>query len=383
MSDVPRKFFFFLLVAGVLSWSKAGAGSYPEEGPFYQVPYVVAGPAVQVSRIWMPAGSDQVTRKHNFVVPLSFQAPTPGSTGMEGRVQFGRPVRLLDDPWRVWTRVISVRGTDLIVQVQDDYRRRITVSVLDHAGGHRELANFPHEAQNANDGAVAITRSGRHVLLAGPDKITLWDLVNWREEKVDGAKDLLAIRAALMKGTGNPGQWWLTDDLRYIIVDTTGQAWRPHGEGPVYADPFEVAGLKLDTSKDAVVFDRKSGTLSVFESHIPSPVPGTFRIADAENVGGHIWLLYLLNIDDARVAIADTEGHVRASHTVSSYTARLAGWDPERDEVWIQMRDGNGGLPNDHPDADHHLIAWNVGKDTERRFKLPVDQIRKVVENGK
>jgi hypothetical protein len=379
-----RKLSPILAIFLALSCRKPGLSSYPEEGPFYQVPYVLAGPAVQVTRVWMPAGSDQVTRKHNFLVPLSFEAAAPGSAGMEGRVQFGRPVRLLDDPWRVWTRIVPVRGTDLLVQVQDDDRRKITISVLDQTGGRRELASFPHEAQNSGDGAYAITRSGRYVLLVTPDIVTLWDVANWRAEpEVTGASRLLAIRAALMKGTGNPGRWWLSDDLRYIIVDTTGQAWQPHGEGPVYADPFDIAGLKLDVAKDAVVVDRNNGTLSVFESRIPSPVPGTFEVADAENVGGHIWLLYLLNIDDARVAIADTEGHVRASHTVSSYTARLAGWDPERDEVWIQMRDGNGGLPNDQPEADHHLIAWNVGKDTERRFRIPVDQIQRAADSAK
>jgi hypothetical protein len=90
-----------------------------------------------------------------------------------------------------------------------------------------------------------------------------------------------------------------------------------------------------------------------------------------------------MNISDLRVAVAGTAGHVRASHTVDSYTARLAEWDPDNDEVWIQMRDSNSGLPSSQAEADHHLIAWNAGKDTERRFKVTVEQMRKAVENAK
>jgi hypothetical protein len=374
------------IVLGVLlafSNTMAAPRNYPEEGPFYEAPYLVTGPAVQLRQMWMAAGSDQVVRKSSFLAPVVFQTASPNEK--EGRVVFERPRRVLDDNRAgIWTRLVVVRGTNLLVQVQTDFKRRVVVSVLDPAGGRRELANLPNSGQNPEDGACALTRSGRHALVVRPDKVSLWDVANWREEKVEGEKNLLAIRTALVKGTGSAGNWWLTDDLRYIVADTTRTEWDAEfGEGPVYAAPFDIGGVKLDVAKDAMVFDRKTGRLSAFESSIPSPVLGTFKIADVESVAGTISLLYALNIRDLHVAIADTAGHVRASHAVDAYTARLAAWDPEHDDVWIQMRDSTNSLPDYHPDADHHLIVWNAAKDTERRFRVTVEQMRKAVENAK
>lgn len=379
------KFFCLITTFLAVSCRRVHLSGYPMEGPYYDIPYITAGPAVQVRQMWMPAGSDQVTRKRNFIASITFQPAASSAAASEGSIVFGTPRSLPDDQGAgVWTRIVPVRSTDLLVRLQDDYKRRITISVLDHDGRYRELASFPHAGQNPDDGVCALTRSGRYALVVRPSKVSLWDVPNWREENVEDAKELLEIRAALMKGTGNPGNWWLTDDLQYVVIDSTHEEWDANGGyGPVYAKPFDLAKLSLDAAKDAVVFDRKSGRFSVFESHIPSSVPGTFEIADAESIGGKIRLLYALNVEGLRIAVADTEGHVRASHTVSSYTARLAGWDPEHDEIWIQTRDANGGLPNDQPQTDHHLIAWNVGKDTERRFRVPVDQIRKAVDNAK
>jgi hypothetical protein len=382
MSATRRNVLFLLLVFAILSCGKTGARSYPEEGPFYDLRSVVNGPAVQLTRVWVAAGSDQITRKHNFVAPVTLRAS--GSDKSEGSLEFGRPFRAIDDSWGVWTRVVAVRGTDRFIQVQDEFRRHITVSMLSQSGdAKREVASFPHEAQNDEDGACAVSRSGRHVLVVSPKKITIWDVVDWREQKVVHEKELLEIRSALMKDAGNPGNWWLTDDLRYVIVNTTGRRWSAHGEGPVYAKPERAGGVELDPAKGGVMVDQKTGELSTFVAEIPPPVPGTFDIADAENVEGRVWLLYTFSGGHLRVAVADTAGHVRASHAMSSPLARFAGWDPENDEVWIETRDGTIDLPSSQPEADHHLIAWNVGKDTERRFRIPVDQIRKAVENAK
>lgn len=382
MPAIRRNAPFFLLLIGIFWCGKTGARSYPEEGPFYDLPYVVNGSTVQLREMWMAAGSDQTTLKHNFVAPVTLR--WSGSEKSEGSVEIGQPFRGVDDSWKAWSHVVPVRGTDRYVQIQNEMNR-INIFVLGRSGdAKRQLASFPNEAENNEDGACAVSRSGHHVLVVSPKKITIWDVVDWREQAVIHEKELLEIRSVLMKDTGIPGKWWLTNDLRYVVVNTTGEHWKASGgRGPVYAEPEKAGGIEFDPRTGGVVVDQKTGEISTFVAEIPPPVPGTFYISDAENVKGRLWLLYTLNILDLRVAIANTEGHVRASHTVSSYTAQLAGWDPERDEVWIEARDSDNSLPSVHPEADHHLIVWNVGKNTERRFKVPVDQIRKAVENAK
>jgi len=362
------------------------AAASPDDGPFYAVSHLANSSSVQVTKLWMARGTDRVTRKQSFLVPLTLLKPAAGSESKDGEVRFGPARKISDDGWGQLTRVVPVRGTTLVVLATDDYRRRITVSVLDLSSGvRRQVASFPHEAQNPQDGACAITRSGEHILLAGPNKITIWDVVKWRTElAADGTESLSAIRTAMMKGTGNPGNWWLTDDLRYIIVDSTHCMWSADGEGPVYTPPQNVGGLKLDLANDAVMFDRKHGTLSRFVSEIPSQAGGALVIADAEDVGGKIELLYKLGpILDLRAAVADPAGQVKASHTVKSFLAELAGWDPEHDQVWFWTRDAHNSLPSVHPEADNHLIVWDVGADTEQRFRIPVDQIRRAVDAAK
>ena len=350
-----------------------------EERPFYyDVRFVLFGPAVQVGKTRLVLGSEQ-----NFVVPVTFQ--DAGEAGKEGEVRFGRPWRVLDDGERTWTRVVPVRQTDLAVQVQEEYQRHVTLSVLDRAGGQpRKLASFPQEAQNPDDGAWSITRSGRYVLLVMPDKMTIWDVVNWRAEaEVDGRKGLSAIRAGMMEVYHNPGRWWLTDDLRYIVVDSTHLVWRKLSlVGRSTPAPLTAGGVSMDLAKDAVVFDRKAGTLSAFRSEIPEL--GNLEIADAEDVGGQIALLYKLGpILEVRLAVADTAGHVRASHSVQTHVGDLAGWDPEHDTVWVWHRDANTSMRDVRPESDDHLIAWDVGKVRERRYRIPIAQIRRAVDGAK
>jgi hypothetical protein len=334
----------------------------------------------------MARGTDQIVRKQNFFVPVTFVEPTSGTSSKEGEVRFGTAFKLIKDSLMVWSRVVPVRGTTLLVQAQDDFKRRITVSVLDLSNGQsRKLASFPFEPANPSDGAYAISRSGRYVLLAGPDKITIWDVVDWREAgNMGGAANALAsVRDALIRGSGHPGIWCLTDDLRYVIVAPYRSTWMVHGEGgPVEPMPLNVAGVALDLSHEGVVFDRKTGTLSAFPREVPT-LPN-LQVVDADVVGGQFSLLYQLGpTTDLRVGVADTAGHARGSHVVHSFLAELAGWDPERDEVWFWIRDAHNSLPNVHPEADNHLIAWDVGMDRERRFRIPIDQIRRAVDGAK
>lgn len=350
-----------------------------EEGPFYEVRYALAGPAVQVRKMW---GVTWGT-KESFVVPVTL-SDSP-AMGKEGEVHFGRPWRTLDDGWSTWSRVAPVRHTELAVQVQEDYQRRITISVLDHAGREsRKLASFPQEPQNPDDGACAVTRSGRYVLLVLPDKITIWDVPKWRADaELGAASGLPAIRAEMVKVFGNAGNWWLTDDLRYVVADSTHWVWRKLSMvGRSTPAPLMAAGVKMDLVKDAIVFDRKAGTLTTFRSEIPEL--GNLTIADVEDVGGQIALLYKLGpILDLRLAVADTAGHVRASHSVKTYVGDLAGWDPEHDTVWVWHRDANTPLRDVRPESDDHLIAWDVGKNSERRYRIPIADIRRAVDGAK
>jgi hypothetical protein len=326
----------------------------------------------------------QIVRQEDFLIPVAFVEPAGGAPGLEGHVQFGPARKLCEDGPRISTRVVPVRGTSLLVLVGDDHKRLITVSVLDLSSGQRrELASFPHAARDAEDGACAVTRSGRHALLVGPKKIRIWDVVNWTlVEEVDRGKSLSTVRATLMRGTGNPGDWLLTDDLQYILVEPTGSAWFDWGYAPADAMPLTVRSVAVDLLHDGVVFDRQAGTAWKFPGEI-SPPPNV-RVVDAEVAGDRLSLLYSLGMGpDIRVVVADGAGHVRAAHSVKSPLVELAGWEPERDQVWLWDRDGESPLPNDHPEADNHLIAWDAVRDRERRFRVPVDQIQRAVDGAK
>ena len=377
------RFLSILLVFTTLSCRRAQDSSYPEEGPFYQLSAVVGGPAVQAQKVWMAKGV-QIVRRESFLIPVTFLGAAPGTTPSEGRVQFGRARKLCEDGPRISTTIVPVRGTSMVVLLRDEHKRRITVSVLDLSSGQRrELASVPRAAGNPDDGACAVTTSGRHVLLVGPEELRIWDVVNGRVvEGVEAAKGLSAVRLTLMRRTGSPGDWWLTDDLRYVAVEPMDSAYVPAEYGPLDAIPLTICGVAVDLRHDGVVFDRKAGTASRFPAEI-SPTPN-IRVVDAEVVGGRLTLLYRVGPNpDLHVVVADGAGHMRASHLVKSFTADLAGWDPEHDQVWFWSRDSDISLPNRHPEADDHLIAWDVANDRERRFRIPVDQIQRAVDSAK
>jgi hypothetical protein len=202
-----------LLLGGSVAGTRAA-----QPGPIYGIDGARRGPSgIVLQLVKMSANEqDQIVRTINFTATAAFVDAPPGGAASEGHVQLGTPRQLLTDKYGILSRVIPVNGTEMFVQVQSPERGQTTITVLGPGlERQRELASFPVQFRDASDGAYAITRSGRYILLANATRVCVWDVLAWRE--VDrNAGPLGAMLKAMIEQRGNPGDWWLTDDLRYI-----------------------------------------------------------------------------------------------------------------------------------------------------------------------
>jgi hypothetical protein len=355
-----------------------------ETGPFYAAANIYPGdkPMVRLKKMWMPAETDQISRTVNYLATIDFIEGEP-----EGKAKLGRPVRLEDDVWGCYSRIVPVRGTSRFIQVQEEFKTRTTILVIDPAQDTKTvLASFPFDFNDPKDCAYAVTRSGWHILLVSPQNITLRDVKQGRQSEI-AAAPLLELRKAMIQKRGNPGEWWLTDDLRYIVVEPSQFIWTSDGESGSEPMPMRIGQVALDLKSDVVLYDRQTRQLSVVPVAADGPDNGLIRIADVENVGGKLKFLYVgmgQPIGGATVVIADASGHPLMSHIVRSpdytFTVHFAGWDPRGDTAWFQTRDARIDLPNETPDADQHLIAWSARTNVERSHGLAVAQIKGSVD---
>jgi hypothetical protein len=232
--------------------------------------------------------------------------------------------------------------------------------------------------RDPNDGACAVTPSGKYVLLVNENRIAIWDVVGWREldRNVGPLGEMLKV---MIDKFGNPGSWWLTDDLRYIVAAPSQYAWTVDGLGGETNVELALHGVKFSLSTDGVVFDRQTHALSKFPKSLQG-IPAS-EIVDARSVGGKLQFLYSARTPELTVAVADDGGHVRAKHVLRTLRFKqLEGWRPERDEVYLQVRDADTWLPGDEPQANRHLIVWDVAHDQEHRYLVQPEQVRRAIE---
>lgn len=342
-----------------------------------------SGPVVFLQKMRAEEGHIIVRTENYAAAAMLPAAPGEGVNGSDVRLRFDPPRRLLSDEMDVYSRIVPVRGTALFVQVKWKERGQTEIFVLGpKPDDKRRLASFPVRYKDPADGAYAVTRSGRYALLASAERVCVWDVVEWKElDRNTGP--LGSLLKAMIQEMGNPGIWWLTDDLRYIVV-ACPEGWTETGLS-VLKDhiPVQLGAATVDVVYQGAVFDRKTGNVSTFPIQLWERLFGLF-VADAESVGGNLTLLYVHVGTPLTVTITDGTGRVTAEHAIKEPPDKdWAGWDPQREEVYMKIRDADGSHPAYMPNADDHLVIWDVAKDRERRIRVPVDQIRRAIDQAK
>jgi hypothetical protein len=324
--------------------------------------------------------ADRIVRTENFAATATFtDVPAAGANRPEGRLRFGAVRRLVSDDKDVTSRIIPVKDTKLFVQVQSRERGQTEIFVLGpEVDKKRLLASFPVRYNDANDGAYAVTRSGRYVLLADAQRLAMWNVVEWRE--VDrNVGSLGVLLRTMIHDMRNPGEWWVTDDLKFIVA-SCAEGWTEDGYGVSKgSNPANLGDVTIDVVRDGVVFNRQRKRMSTFPVRLGQPAG--LRVFDAESVNGDLTLLYVDGNSTLTTTVADGTGRPRATHVLRELLAKsCVGWDPGHGEVYLLIRDSDGDNATRKPDANNHLVVWDVAKDRERRFVITVEQLRDAIE---
>ena len=214
-----------------------------------------------------------------FVAPLHDSAET---------LTLGPARRLVDDGMGAQTRFIPVRGSPVHVGVTEKYWTTMRLSLVrpsaqgDHSS-ERQIARLRRDTR-----AAAVTRSASHYLLVGPDEFLITPLVGGGAAVERSTNHpLLRMRTEIVRRFGLTGRWWLTEDLRYVVIEP------PDAElDAALALPKEerksIFGNDPDFPMYGLIFDRQTGMISTY----PIRIEDFGRIADVESIEGELSILY-------------------------------------------------------------------------------------------
>jgi hypothetical protein len=235
---------------------------------------------------------DEYRRRH-YVIGRSperdggrhFVAPLHDTTGT---VTLGPARRLLYDGMGEQTRFVPVPGSQAHVGVTEKYWTTMTLTLVrpsaqDGKSPERTIARIRRNAQ-----AAAVARSASHYLLVGPNEFLIAPLAG-AGAVVERSTDhpLLRMRAEIVRRFGLTGRWWLTDDLRYVVIEP------PDAElDAALALPKEerksIFGNDPEFPTYGLIFDRQTGMISTY----PIRIEDFGQIVDVESIEGELFILY-------------------------------------------------------------------------------------------
>jgi hypothetical protein len=296
-----------------------------------------------------------------------------------GKAQLTNTRHLADDGAGEDSTFTIVSGTPTVVQVQDHRNSSIlpwntTADVLD-LNSRRRSRLVSEGLVDAQRDVFAITRSGSRLLVVNAGKAVLCDAV---QKKAIGRESqlLVELRRLVIEKCGVPGEWFLTDDLKYIVI-APPQDIHHRGGLSSYPDPtlITVAGMEVDLSESGIIVERATGKLSVFPRRVESD-----PVIDVENVNSDLRFVYARL---GRARLRDSKGNLLAAHSISNRSYgedAFAGWDPKRGEFWFQTAQGKMLLDRfPQLEADHFIICWNTLTNEEKRYRITGAQIAEAI----
>lgn len=335
------------------------------------------------------------TINHNFLAEITLEPARGGDR--EGRVRIGKFVRMVDDGMHDVSTLYPVVGSGAAIQATNTWLKIDSLYLCGRTHDAQEkISTFVARPGDPKFGAAAVARDGSAVLVVLDDEVRFGDPQDWSQSRREDGP-LLDVRRELAVGRGNTGTWFLTSDKRYVVIAPSRSIERyssgVYSEGGASTTKPSIGGIEIDFDDDAVVYDRKSKSISKCAKMLKGA-----ELIDAENVNGQLQLVYSKDDDIVQtkempelhrvdtITVTDVSGHVLYEHqtlTLNSYVL-YAGWDPAGRQLWFRVRDVkyssiDDSIPTDSPDADYHLICWNAGNNTEQEWRLQASEIKAAI----
>lgn len=361
-----------------------------------------SGPYCAMSGAISPEdGAPEVIVKQYYVR----ESILPGYRSASDSVAFAVPARLDGQTWVPAGPAVTIGGSRL-VGVDPDYvayrsfrpiagdpqhwlwieptsghlfgpSETIDVSVVDvHTGERRRVTSVPSAERQWMKGSFAATRDGRHVLVIGGDEATLWDVESGRGERRPSLGVLCRLARVERDRRKVPGDWFLTDDLHYVV--NVLQAAYPDGDGgnsPSYdPGPLSVGDVTFVPDTDAVALDLTTGSWTKVAAATGSGREyDRLGLADAESVNGQLQLLYIARPwatsfkPKAVVTTADGRQIAAADPAMlPSDEFRPVRWDPASDQLTFEsfaaapVPQQASDRPSERPEGASGSQVWPV-----------------------
>lgn len=223
-----------------------------------------------------------------------------------------------------------------------------------------------------------VTHSGHHVLSVTPEAVTVWDVVGGQvvDQDSDGPLHELATRIYGIKasyGSVEIGRWWLTDDLRYIVI---APPLVPFEAAPPNALPaaanaawLGAGGVipSINLKRQVLVYDRTARSFKTM-TH-----PDGWMVVDVEMISGRFSALGLATTDyrsgaTRHWAFFDLDDQRVIVKPDTSTPMLLHYWDTRSGAAYFV---GATGGPDPHrPNVDAVVHRWTpaTGKLEETRL---------------
>jgi hypothetical protein len=303
-----------------------------------------------------------------------------------------RPVtssRFAHDGLSEYSRIQPIAGTGTWLQVSKEigpgsnarfrvidptkHRDKFVTSFLDHNG-------------DPETSAYAVCESGQFALVVTRDHALVWDLVQLKTTEPPDLSSLRELRNVLGRARGSAGTWWMSNDLRYVVVAAPLEQYENGSVGGL-VDPVQVtiAGttLTLGTEQE-LIYDRQLHRVSTIPLILGDR---QMRLRDALSTDGQILLLYGAIdgfLPTRKFAITSVDGRAIANCTIDvpGQNLRVSSWDASTGTVLL-LASRSGGLPGG-PEftrayEDCSLWEWAVGPGTLRQIVIPTESIRQAI----
>jgi hypothetical protein len=342
---------------------------------------------VHLRKVKMWDNFDHVSKvQANYLSSIVFEPPAPGKT--EGVARLGNTVKLVTDQIHDSSHFFPVVGEPLFVQFMNSYLESGSVFACDGKGRQDLIAKFSQRPTDPDYGTYAVTRSGSAVLIVSGDNVKLWKpkALSAVEDKEDAI--LSEMRRKIVALMGTPGEWFLTNDERYVVIlpphDITDANSGRTNWSPTPPE-ISVNNVKSNLFTNAFIYDRNNRRLTTFAKNLHFSRP----VIDAEDVAEHLQLVYQREpVYGVEIEVDDTSGAVLATHKIESkiHQLRYAGWNPSAGQLWFRSRETHESFSGNYPLnellADNVLVRWNITTNEEHPYRLTVTQIRSAIESA-
>ena len=226
-------------------------------------------------------------RHHYFLAPARL---------VGGRIELPAARLLHKDGWDASSRFAALPNSNSWLRTTIDLSTA-TMVALEPRRKPRRLARMDSKdgSEARIETARALTRSGKYLLLVDDRELRRIDTTSGEIVERSQTSPLLELRRVLYAHLGSTGTWWLTEDLRYVIVAPSDWEYAGGAKGSVESTPLRLFGVDFNLQTQGLIYDRTSGSFSPFALEVQlHDVEKHYRtqLADAESVDGEVRLLY-------------------------------------------------------------------------------------------